>query len=79
MLTTLTRTTFVTALATALLGGVALIAWQGAGLVAGSGSTVTEPNGTFKTVICVAASVAAIAAYLLTHVLPGARSAGEEQ
>ena len=76
MFTTITRTVFVTALALALIGGLVLIGWQSLGLLVGSGVTVSAPNGVFKTVICVAASIAAVAAYLLTHVTP-ASATGE--
>lgn len=79
VLTTLTRATFTTALTVALLGGLALIAWQSVGLVVGSGAVVTAPNGVFKTVICVAASIAAIAAYLLTLVVPPVTSGATQE
>lgn len=59
---------FVSSLIVALLGGLALIGLQAVGLVVGSQTLVVGPNGLFKTILCVAASIAAVAAYLLTHV-----------
>jgi hypothetical protein len=68
MLHRIVRTTFIASLATALIGGVVLIAWQGLGLAAGDAGILTAPNGVFKTILCIAASIASIAAYLLVHV-----------
>ncbi|WP_328528167.1 hypothetical protein OG984_21220 [Nocardioides sp. NBC_00368] len=62
------HTLFVSSLVVALLGGLALIGLQAVGLVVGSQALVVGPNGLFKTVLCVAASIAAVAAYLLIHV-----------
>ncbi|MGY0388064.1 hypothetical protein ACWZJV_13935 [Nocardioides sp. WG-D5] len=64
------HTLFVSSLVVALLGGLALIGLQAVGLVVGSQALVVGPNGLFKTILCVAASIAAVAAYLLTHVGP---------
>lgn len=68
MLHRIVRTTFIASLATALIGGVVLIAWQSLGLAAGDAGILTAPNGVFKTILCIAASVASVAAYLLVHV-----------
>jgi len=68
MLHRIARTAFIASLAAALAGGVLLIAWQVLGLAAGDAGILTSPNGVFKTVLCIAASVASIAAYVLTHV-----------
>ncbi|GER23901.1 hypothetical protein NCCP1664_23960 [Zafaria cholistanensis] len=68
MLHRIARTVFTASLATALLGGVLLILWQALGLAAGDAGILTAPNGVFKTVLCIAASVASIAAYILVHV-----------
>lgn len=67
MLHHIARATFITSLATALVGGVLLIAWQVLGLAAGDAGILTAPNGAFKTVLCIAASTASVAAYILTH------------
>lgn len=72
--------TFVVALAVALCGGVVFVLWQAIGLVAGSAAVLSAPNGIFKTVLCIAASLASIAAYLLLHVGSSPRQyAGENQ
>ena len=68
MLHRIARTVFTASLAAALLGGVLLIIWQALGLAAGDAGILTAPNGIFKTVLCIAASVASIAAYVLVHV-----------
>jgi hypothetical protein len=68
MLHRIARTAFIASLATALAGGVLLIAWQVLGLAAGDAGILTAPNGIFKTALCIAASTASIAAYVLTHV-----------
>ncbi|EMY32742.1 hypothetical protein D477_018571 [Arthrobacter crystallopoietes BAB-32] len=68
MLHRIARTAFIASLTTALAGGVLLIAWQALGLATGDAGILTAPNGIFKTVLCIAASIASIAAYLLVHV-----------
>ncbi|MFE6508202.1 hypothetical protein ACFVDI_11375 [Nocardioides sp. NPDC057767] len=68
MIRSILHTLFVASLVVALLGGVALIGLQGVGLAVGSEALVVSPNGVFKTVLCVAASISAVTAYLLTHV-----------
>lgn len=62
------RTVFIASLVVALLGGLALIGLQAVGLIVGSEALVVGPNGLFKTILCVAASLSAVTAYLLTHV-----------
>ncbi|OIJ24374.1 hypothetical protein [Nocardioides luteus] len=62
------HTLFIASLVVALLGGLALIGLQAVGLVVGSQTLVVGPNGLFKTILCVAASISAVTAYLLTHV-----------
>lgn len=62
------RTVFIASLVVALLGGLALIGLQAAGLVVGSQALVVAPNGLFKTILCLAASTSAVTAYLLTQV-----------
>lgn len=67
MIRSILHTLFIASLVVALLGGVALIGLQAVGLVAGSQALVVGPNGLFKTILCVAASVSAVTAYLLTQ------------
>lgn len=69
---------FVMSLAVALCGGVVLVLWQSVGLAAGSSAVLTAPNGIFKTVLCIAASAASIAAYLLLYVGSSPRQYVEE-
>lgn len=59
---------FVLSLAIALCGGVVLVLLQLAGILFGSAALLTGPNTVFKTVLCICASIASIAAYLLLHV-----------
>lgn len=68
MLHCIARTAFIASLSIALVGGVLLIVWQALGLAAGDAGILTAPNGVFKTVLCIAASAASIAAYVLVHV-----------
>ncbi|MFL4473936.1 hypothetical protein ACIPVK_08060 [Paeniglutamicibacter sp. MACA_103] len=67
MIHRITYATFVASLATALLGGVLFVAWQALGLAFGNAYLLTSPNGVFKTVLCIAASIASVAAYVLVH------------
>lgn len=62
-----TETVFVLSLAALLLGGVVFVAGQAAGLVLGQGSWLSFINDTVKTPICIAASVCAIAGFLLSY------------
>ncbi|WP_336713913.1 hypothetical protein [Arthrobacter sp. USHLN218] len=68
MLHRIARTAFIASLSIALAGGVLLIVWQALGLAAGDAGILTAPNGVFKTILCIAASAASIAAYVLVHV-----------
>ncbi|WP_028658525.1 hypothetical protein [Nocardioides insulae] len=74
----LLRTVFIGSLVLALLGGVLLIAWQALGLILGSGGIVGGPNGVFKTVLCIASSVSAVAAYLLLYAKPRVEQPNQE-
>ena len=58
---------FVLAIAVAGLGGLLMVAVQAVGLVAGQAILVDALNGGFKTMLCVAASVASIAVYLTLY------------
>lgn len=80
MMRALLRAVFVASLAIALLGGVAVVLVQSGGMVAGDGGVVDGVNGTFKTVLCVSASVSAVAAYVLAQLPePDAEAAEEER
>lgn len=68
MIYSFTRTAFAVSLVVALLGGIALVATQTLGLFIGDQELLTAPNRVFKIVLCLAASLAAIAGYLLGHV-----------
>lgn len=65
-----TRGLFVATLAVALVGGLGLIVVQAVGLIAGSGAVLDAPNGVVKNVLCICASVAAVAAYALSRMKP---------
>lgn len=71
------HTLFIVSLVVALLGGLALIGLQAVGLAVGNQALVVGPNGLFKTILCVAASISAVTAYLLTHVGSGATARDE--
>ena len=58
---------FVLSIAIAGVGGLLMVAVQAVGLVAGQTVPVDALNGTYKTVLCVAASVASIAVYLTLY------------
>lgn len=58
---------FVLSIAIAGVGGLLMVAVQAVGLVAGQAVLVDALNGTYKTVLCVAASVASIAVYLTLY------------
>lgn len=59
--------TFVVTLAVALLGGILLVAAQAAALVAGQGAWLTFLDGTAKTPVVIAASLCAVAGFLLSY------------
>lgn len=58
---------FVVTLAVSLVGGVLLVAGQALALVIGRGQWLTFLDATAKAPICVAASVCAIAGFLLSY------------
>lgn len=58
---------FVLTLAALLVGGVLFAAGQAIALVAGQGDWLTLLNETIKTPMCIAASVCAIAGFLLSY------------
>ena len=58
---------FVTTLAVSLLGGVLLVAGQALSLVIGQGQWLTFLDETAKVPICAAASLCAIAGFLLSY------------
>ncbi|MDR4534578.1 hypothetical protein [Glutamicibacter sp. PS] len=70
--------TFVVSLGIALCGGILFVLWQSIGLVLGDAAILLAPNGLFKIVLCVAASLASIAAYLLLHVGSSPREYAEK-
>jgi uncharacterized membrane protein SirB2 len=58
---------FVLALAALLIGGIVFVAAQAIALVAGQGDWLTLLNDTIKAPICIAASICAIAGFLLSY------------
>jgi hypothetical protein len=58
---------FVLTLASLLLGGVLFVAGQAVALVAGQGDWLELLNETIKPPMCIAASVCAIAGFLLSY------------
>lgn len=58
---------FVLTLAVLLAGGILFVVGQGVALVAGQGQWLTALNDTIKTPICIAASVCAVAGFLLSY------------
>jgi membrane protein implicated in regulation of membrane protease activity len=58
---------FVLTLATLLLGGVLFVIGQAAALVLGQGSWLEFLNETVKAPMCIAASICAIAGFLLSY------------
>ncbi|SDS58702.1 hypothetical protein SAMN04489743_0391 [Pseudarthrobacter equi] len=58
---------FVLTLAVLLAGGIVFVLGQAIGLVAGQGQWLTALNDTIKTPICIAASVCAVAGFLLSY------------
>ena len=59
--------TFVLTLAALLLGGVVFVTGQAAALIAGQGAWLEFFNASVKTPMCLAASVCAIAGFLLSY------------
>ncbi|MET1154333.1 hypothetical protein [Arthrobacter sp.] len=62
-----TEITFVLTLAALLLGGVMLVAGQAIALIAGQGAWLEFCNVFIKTPMCLAASICAIAGFLLNY------------
>jgi membrane protein implicated in regulation of membrane protease activity len=62
-----TEITFVLTLAALLLGGVMLVAGQAIALIAGQGAWLEFLNDSIKTPMCVAASICAIAGFILNY------------
>jgi membrane protein implicated in regulation of membrane protease activity len=58
---------FVLTLAALLLGGIVFVAGQAIALVAGQGHWLTLLNDTIKAPMCIAASICAIAGFLLSY------------
>ena len=58
---------FVLTLAVLLLGGVVFVIGQAVALITGQGDWLTLLNETIKTPMCIAASVCAIAGFLLSY------------
>jgi hypothetical protein len=58
---------FVLSLAALLLGGVVFVAGQALALAAGQGDWLEFFNESIKTPICIAASICAIAGFLLSY------------
>lgn len=58
---------FVLTLAVLLAGGIVFVLGQAIGLMAGQGQWLTALNDTIKTPICIAASVCAVAGFLLSY------------
>ena len=58
---------FVLTLAAPLLGGIVFVAGQAIALVAGQGHWLTLLNDTIKAPMCIAASICAIAGFLLSY------------
>jgi membrane protein implicated in regulation of membrane protease activity len=62
-----TEITFVLTLAALLLGGVMLVAGQAIALIAGQGAWLEFLNDSIKTPMCIAASICAIAGFILNY------------
>jgi hypothetical protein len=62
-----TEITFVLTLAGLLLGGVMLVAGQAIALIAGQGAWLEFLNDSIKTPMCIAASICAIAGFILNY------------
>ena len=58
---------FVLTLALLLLGGVLFVAGQAIALIAGQGDWLRFFNDAFKPLLCIAASVCAVAGFLLSY------------
>lgn len=58
---------FVITLAASLLGGIVFVAGQALALLAGQGAWLGFFNNTVKTPMCIAASICAVAGFLLSY------------
>lgn len=65
-----TETVFVITLGALLVGGVLFVLGQAAGLVAGQGGWLEFFNNFIKPPICIAASLCAVAGFLLSYKRP---------
>ena len=65
-----TEHVFVITLAALLLGGVLFVAGQAVGLVAGRGEWLQFFNEVIKPPVCIAASICAVAGFLLSYKRP---------
>ena len=74
----ITGTVFTLTLAVLLIGGVLFVAGQAAGLVAGQNGWLEFFNNVIKPPLCIAASVCAVAGFLLSYRRPG-KEAGQKQ
>ncbi|MFF1882230.1 hypothetical protein ACFVVC_12270 [Pseudarthrobacter sp. NPDC058196] len=66
----ITEIVFAATLAALLVGGVLFVAGQAVGLVAGQNAWLEFFNASIKPVICIAASVCAVAGFLLSYGRP---------
>lgn len=66
----LTETVFVVTLGALLIGGVLFVIGQAAGLVAGQNEWLEFFNNVIKPPICIAASICAVAGFLLSYRRP---------
>ncbi|MEV4901169.1 hypothetical protein AB0K08_07460 [Citricoccus sp. NPDC055426] len=62
---------FVVSISVAVLGGLLLVASQALGMITGQVALLEVFNGWFKTVLCIAASIASIAVYFTLYARPG--------
>lgn len=74
-----TETVFTLTLGALLLGGVLFVAGQAAGLVAGQNGWLEFFNTYIKPPICIAASVCAVAGFLLSYRRPRKQATQEQE
>ncbi|MFB9857122.1 hypothetical protein [Paenarthrobacter aurescens] len=74
----LLQTVFVLTLAALLLGGVVFVAGQAIALTAGNSEWLTFLNDSLKNPMCIAASICAIAGFLLSYKRDQKQSQPEE-
>ncbi|MGX5715879.1 hypothetical protein [Arthrobacter sp. MAHUQ-56] len=75
----LTETVFTLTLGSLLLGGVLFVAGQAGGLVAGQNGWVEFFNTYIKPPMCIAASVCAVAGFLLSYRRPRKQAAQQQE